>query len=54
MVTVSGWYAGGGGFGDWGNECAVNGGWGNTFVHTLTKLFLKIMAEGALTTKAGS
>ncbi len=54
MVTVNGWYAGGGSgvaFGDWGGECSVNEGDGERL---LSKLALRILTEGVVTTEAGN
>ncbi len=51
MITVNGWCAGGKGggrvFSQWGR-------WGKISVQTFSNLFLKILTEGAVTTKAGS
>ncbi len=52
MITVNGWFAGGmgGGVGRRGDEYSVNGGDGDRF---MSKLFLKTLAEGAVTIEAG-
>ncbi len=53
MGTVNGCCAGGGGgLGDWGDECS--GRWGKTSVQTFFNLFLTTFTEGDVTTEAGS
>ncbi len=46
---------GGGGVGEWGNKCSVNGGrWGRISVQNFFNLYLEILTEGAATTEIGS
>ncbi len=55
MVTVKGWYEGGGrgelSFDTWGDECSVNAG---DRSRVLCRLVLKILTEGSLTTEASN
>ncbi len=48
MVTVKGWYEGGGeGLGGWGDECSVNGGGVKGLLSELHPFFfLNILTEG--------
>ncbi len=54
IVTCNGWYAdvqGGGGVGDWADECSLYKEDGERL---LPNLFLKILTEGAVTAEAGN